>query len=162
MENNLNVKISFEKLLSDETEEGFVLLGGCIVDSVKNTGEAEVVIDIETMFNIASENNDVSFKSLFTDTIVHEIMHGIEELFERTIDEDSVEEAILNARENKLDNYNEWDLKYMENFSEFVTDAHLDADLSLSRLRELSVKVIEDIIKSNTFIKGISAQDARS
>ena len=158
----MNVKINFEKLLSDETEEGCTLLGGCIVDSVKNTGEAEVVIDIDAMFNVATENNDVSFKNLFTDTIVHEIMHGIEELFERSIDEDAVEEAILKAKESKPDNYNEWDLRYMENFSEFVTDAHLGGDLSLSRLRELSVKVIEDILKANTFIKGLSAQDARS
>lgn len=76
--------------LKDLEGKGF----GCFLkDSVKKTGTAEIFIDIDAMLN-AGVFDDVKFNEIFLPTVAHEILHGVQELFNKSFDEEAVENAI--------------------------------------------------------------------
>lgn len=84
----MNVKVDFKPLLG----RGF---GAFIKDSVKKTGSVEVYIDIDAMLNcVAANTGEISFREIFTESLVHEIMHGIEELYGMSFNDDAIEDAI--------------------------------------------------------------------
>jgi len=90
----MNVNINFHSLKG----EGFA---GFLADSVKMTGEADVIIDIDAMLNCVVDNPELSFKQIFTESVLHEILHGVEELFDKSFDEEAINNAVLLARRFK-------------------------------------------------------------
>ena len=86
----LNIEINFDSLQG----EGF---GGFIADSVKE-GKAKIIIDLNAVLNCISDNPVMRFKKFFSEIVLHEILHGIEELFDKSFDENAVEQAVLKSR----------------------------------------------------------------
>jgi len=49
--------------------------------------------------------------------------------------------------------YNDFELLFMESFSEFVTMAYTEGELTFSQIKDLSIKVINDIQQCQTMIE---------
>lgn len=70
---------------------------GYLSGSVKEP-EAKIVVNIEAMVNAAAEyHEEVSFEEIFTTSVVHEMLHAIQELYGREFDESEVERAVEDA-----------------------------------------------------------------
>lgn len=62
--------------------------------------EAKIVVNIEGMVNAAAnKDNGISFKDIFTTSVVHEILHAVEDIYHREFDEEEVESVIKKASE---------------------------------------------------------------
>lgn len=70
---------------------------GYLSGSVRSP-EAKVVINFEAMVNAAADKeNDISFEEIFTTSVVHELLHCIQELYGREFDEEEVEAVLEDA-----------------------------------------------------------------
>lgn len=70
---------------------------GYISGSVEEP-EAKIIVNIEAMVNAAvDEDNEISFEELFTTSVVHEMLHAIQELYHREFDEEEVEQILTEA-----------------------------------------------------------------
>jgi hypothetical protein len=83
----MKIIINFKKLVS----AGF---GGYLKGSVKKTGKAQVIIDIDTLLNFCVDNKEVTFKKIFSEVVLHEILHGIEELFDKSFNHKRINTAL--------------------------------------------------------------------
>ncbi len=79
------IQINFKPIL-----KGF---GYFLIGSAKK-GKAQVVLDIESFLNICIENKEVKFKEIFTETVLHEILHVVEELFDKSFSHKRINTAI--------------------------------------------------------------------
>jgi hypothetical protein len=68
---------------------------GYLSGSVKDP-EIKVVVNIEAMVNTAAED-EISFEELFTTSVVHELLHAIQELYGKGFDEEEVERVLTEA-----------------------------------------------------------------
>jgi hypothetical protein len=70
---------------------------GYLSGSVKEP-EAKIVVNIEAMVNASADaGNDISFEEIFTTSVVHEMLHAIQDLYRREFDEEEVEEILAKA-----------------------------------------------------------------
>lgn len=84
----LNVEVNFSSLLG----RGF---GGYLASSAREKGKAKIIIDLDAMLYACADNkNELSLKDFFKETVVHEMLHAIEDLFAESFDEDRVNAAI--------------------------------------------------------------------
>lgn len=73
---------------------------GYLSGSLSKLPEARVVVNIEAMVNAAADrDNEISFKEIFTTSVVHEMLHAVQELYKREFDEEEVEGVLLAASE---------------------------------------------------------------
>jgi len=68
---------------------------------VKN-GKAQVEVDIDALLNASVEEKDLSFKAIFSEIVLHEILHAIEDLFDKSFNHKRIRYAINKVRK-KLD-----------------------------------------------------------
>ena len=62
--------------------------------------EAKVIVNIEAMVNAAADKeNDISFEEIFVTSVVHEMLHAIQDIYHREFDEEEVERVLLEASE---------------------------------------------------------------
>lgn len=87
----LNINLNFESLKG----AGF---GAFIKDSVKKNKNAEIIIDLNCMLNCCVDNKDIKLKDIFSETVLHETMHAIQELFEMNFNENIIEYLIEENR----------------------------------------------------------------
>lgn len=70
---------------------------GYLSGSVKEP-EAKIVVNIEAMVSAAADReNEISFEELFTASVVHEMLHAVQELYGREFDEEEVENVLEQA-----------------------------------------------------------------
>ena len=85
--------------LSIKPDNEIPAFAGYLVGSVKEP-EVKVVVNIAAMVNATvDEENEITFKEIFTTSIVHELLHAVQEIYEREFDEDEVEEVLYKATE---------------------------------------------------------------
>ena len=71
---------------------------GYLSGTATKTPEAKIVVNIEAMVNAAADKeNDISFEEIFTTSVVHEMLHAVQELYKREFDEDEVENVLFEA-----------------------------------------------------------------
>lgn len=92
--NNIIIEINIDSLKG----AGF---GGYLMGSIKNEGKAKVIIDLNCMLNCIVDNPEIQFKDFFSETVLHEILHSIEDLFNKTFDEEKIENVLELAREKR-------------------------------------------------------------
>lgn len=66
------------------------------VDSLES--QPKILVNFQATLAACAEN-DIDFKQFFAESVVHEMLHCIEEIFEKSFDDDRVESAIEQARE---------------------------------------------------------------
>jgi translation initiation factor IF-2 len=60
--------------------------------------EIKIVVNIESMVNTAADKEaDISFEEIFTTSVVHEILHAVQEMYKREFDEEEVEKVLFEA-----------------------------------------------------------------
>ncbi|WP_169701531.1 hypothetical protein [Desulfobulbus propionicus] len=60
--------------------------------------EAKIVVNIEAMVNAcADKTNEISFEEIFTTSVVHEMLHAVQELYRREFDEQEVDDVLDKA-----------------------------------------------------------------
>lgn len=59
--------------------------------------EPKIVVNFRAML-LASAEHDLGYKKFFAETVVHEMLHMIQEIFGQTFSEDEVEDALMHAR----------------------------------------------------------------
>lgn len=70
---------------------------GYLSGSVKDP-EIKVVVNIEAMVNAAADKDvDFSFEQIFTSSVVHELLHAVQEIFHREFDDEEIERVIIEA-----------------------------------------------------------------
>jgi hypothetical protein len=70
---------------------------GYLSGSVKEP-EAKIIVNIEAMVNAAADaENKISFKEIFSVSVVHEMLHAVQELYGREFDEQEVEDVLDQA-----------------------------------------------------------------
>lgn len=64
-------------------------------------GAPKIVFNFMAMLMACAENGDtaIDYKMFFADSIVHEMLHMIQDIFDQAFDEKEIEHAILSARE---------------------------------------------------------------
>ena len=71
---------------------------GYLSGTATKTPEAKIVVNIEAMVNSAADkDNDISFDEIFTTSVVHEMLHAVQELYKKEFDEDEVENVLYEA-----------------------------------------------------------------
>jgi len=62
--------------------------------------EAKVIVNIEAMVNAAADKeNEISFEEIFVTSVVHEMLHAVQDLYRRNFDEEEVERVLAEASE---------------------------------------------------------------
>ena len=70
---------------------------GYLSGSTRNP-EAKIVVNIEAMVNAAADKeNEISFEEIFTTSVVHEMLHAVQELYHKEFDEEEVERVLEQA-----------------------------------------------------------------
>lgn len=70
---------------------------GYLSGSVKEP-EIKIVVNIEAMVNaVVDKENEITFEQIFTMSVVHELLHGIQEIYQREFDEEEVERVLNEA-----------------------------------------------------------------
>lgn len=90
----MKIEINFKNLKG----EGFACY---LVDSVKK-GKAQVEVDLEAVLNASIQEKELSFKAIFSELVLHEILHAIEDLFDKSFNHNRINHAINKVRK-KLD-----------------------------------------------------------
>lgn len=73
---------------------------GYLSGSLSHAPEAKIVVNIEAMVNSAvDKDNEITFEEIFTTSVVHEMLHAVQELYKREFDEDEVENVLSEASE---------------------------------------------------------------
>ena len=91
---NNNRKIQIE-IQANNDIEAF----GAFVDTEKTDSKATILINFTSLLFVCAENPELNYKELFADTVVHEMLHMVQQIFGKTFDEDEVEDALLQARD---------------------------------------------------------------
>ncbi len=85
--------------LSIKPDNKIPAFAGYLSGSVKEP-EIKVVVNIEAMVNAsADKENEISFEEIFTTSVVHELLHAVQEIYHREFDEDEVEKVLSDAEE---------------------------------------------------------------
>lgn len=63
-------------------------------------GAPKIIFNFMAMVMACAKNNDTAldYKMFFADSIVHEMLHMIQDIFDKAFDEKEVEDAICHAR----------------------------------------------------------------
>jgi hypothetical protein len=62
--------------------------------------EAKIVVNIEAMVNgSVDRENDISFEEIFTTSVVHEMLHAVQDMYKREFDDEEVENVLSQATE---------------------------------------------------------------
>jgi len=60
--------------------------------------EAKIVVNFEAMVNAAVDpENEITFEELFTTSVVHEMLHAVQDFYGKAFDEKEVEKVLLEA-----------------------------------------------------------------
>ena len=60
--------------------------------------QISIVVNIEAMVNaVADKENEITFEEIFTTSVVHELLHAFQEVYEREFDEEEVEKVLEEA-----------------------------------------------------------------
>jgi hypothetical protein len=60
--------------------------------------EIKVVVNIEAMVNaVADKENEITFEQIFVTSVVHELLHAVQEIYHREFDEEEVERVLNEA-----------------------------------------------------------------
>ena len=60
--------------------------------------EAKIVVNLEAMVNAAADReNEVSFEEIFVVSVVHELLHAVQDIYHKEFDEDEVERVLNEA-----------------------------------------------------------------
>lgn len=70
---------------------------GYVNHSVDDEDGPQIVVNFKASL-IASTENDIDFKQLFAENVVHEMLHMIQDIFDQAFSEEAVEDAITHAR----------------------------------------------------------------
>ena len=85
--------------LSMKPDNEIPAFAGYLSGSVKEP-EIKVVVNIEAMVNaVADKENEITFEEIFTISVVHEMLHAVQELYKREFDEEEVEKVLAAATE---------------------------------------------------------------
>ena len=62
--------------------------------------EPRIVVNFNAMFGSMVEEEDLcwTYKEFFAETVVHEMLHMVQRIFEQAFDEEEVENAIMQCR----------------------------------------------------------------
>jgi len=71
---------------------------GVFVDTERIDSKATILVNFTSLLFVCAEYPEISYKELFADTVVHEMLHMVQQIFNKAFDEDEVENAILQAR----------------------------------------------------------------
>jgi len=60
----------------------------------------EIAVNIEAMVNTSVDKEyPISFEEIFTTSVVHELLHAIQDIYRREFDEEEVEKVLMQAAE---------------------------------------------------------------
>ena len=73
---------------------------GYVNHSVADPSGPEIVFNFRAMLFSCAEHNEGSkdYKRYFADSVVHEMLHMVQDMFDQAFNEDEVEDAIMHAR----------------------------------------------------------------
>ena len=71
---------------------------GYVNHSVDDSNSPEIVVNFKASL-IACVENEIDYKQLFAENVVHEMLHMVQDIFNQAFSEEEVEDAILHARE---------------------------------------------------------------
>lgn len=72
---------------------------GCYITDTAKKGNAIVEIDIDKLLALSKDKyfKKTGFKKLFTETVLHEILHSIEDLYDKSFNHKRINNAINRA-----------------------------------------------------------------
>jgi len=82
------------------TQDNDIPAFAAFVATTANSGEAWFKLNINATLWACVENEELEFFDILSENTVHEMMHAFQELYKRVFDEEEIENAILQAREN--------------------------------------------------------------
>lgn len=71
---------------------------GCYFAGTARRGSAEIIVDCDALAFVAAQHRSVKFKRQFIETLGHEFMHALEDIFGLMFDEKKIETAIERSR----------------------------------------------------------------
>ena len=90
MQNNFKVQI-----IKNDEIDGF---GAYATPSIKTNEFGVVLFNLEANLGASIENEEVSFKEMLIETIMHEVGHALEEFYNLEFDEERIERIIETYR----------------------------------------------------------------
>jgi hypothetical protein len=85
--------------LSIKPDNEIPAFAGYLSGSIKDP-EIRVVINIEAMVNaVADKENEITFEEIFTTSVVHELLHAVQEIYKREFSEEEIEKVLMAATE---------------------------------------------------------------
>jgi hypothetical protein len=88
-------KIDLKIIISPDND--IPAFAGYVNRSVEDENTPEIVVNFRASL-IACAENDIEFKDLFAENIVHEMLHCFQQIFDKSFSESEVEDAIMHAR----------------------------------------------------------------
>ena len=93
----LNCLVSRVVKFSITPKNDIPAFAGYLSGSVKSP-EAKIVVNIEAMVNCAADKeNGITFEEIFTTSVVHEMLHAIQEIYKKNFDENEIERVLEEA-----------------------------------------------------------------
>jgi hypothetical protein len=83
--------------LSIKPDNEIPAFAGYLSGSIKDP-EIRVVINIGVMVN-ADKENEITFEEIFTTSVVHELLHAVQEIYKREFSEEEIEKVLMAATE---------------------------------------------------------------
>jgi tRNA 2-selenouridine synthase SelU len=90
MENNFKIKV-----FKDDEMDAF---GAYASPSIKKHDFGVVLFNLEANLSASIEHEEISFKEMFVETIMHEVGHALEEFYDLEFNEDRIERIIESYR----------------------------------------------------------------
>lgn len=91
MENNFKIQV-----YKNDDIDGF---GAYLSNSINQNAFGVVLFNLEANLAVSIENEDVLFKEVFIETIMHEVGHALEQFYDLNFDEDRIEKITESYRE---------------------------------------------------------------
>jgi hypothetical protein len=96
---NIDLKIT---IVADNHIPAFAGYVNYFGDSELDEKAPKIIVNFNAMFGSMIENADMDmkFSEFFAENVVHEMLHMVQDIFEKAFDEKQVEDAIMRCRKN--------------------------------------------------------------
>jgi hypothetical protein len=72
-------------------------------DTEEDVDAPKIVVNFNAMFGsmVENEDMDIKFSDFFAESVVHEMLHMVQDIFGKAFNEDQVEDAIMQCRKKE-------------------------------------------------------------